>query len=187
MKMTRAAETSTHTVSALLMVGAGGASAAAGSAAGAAASVATAAAGVVVASAVATAGASGGVSAAGAAAVSTGAGADAAGSCANVGKEVIAATPHSAASSRDWTRVFHPEERGIFMGGSVVWLERIGADLAGADADDMLERDDENLAVADLAGAGGLADRLQRGIEHLVADRGLDLQLRQEVDDVLGA
>ncbi len=35
--------------------------------------------------------------------------------------------------------------------------ERVGAGLAGADADDLLDRRDEDLAVADLAGAGGLS------------------------------
>src|SRR3954464_2141653 len=62
---------------------------------------------------------------------------------------------------------------------------RIG--LAGADADDFFERHDEDLAVADLAGIGGLLDRLDHLLEHFVLDRGLDLDLRQEIDHVLRA
>src|SRR5687768_8628905 len=41
-------------------------------------------------------------------------------------------------------------------------LERRRIGLAGADADDLLEIEDENLAVADLAGVGRLLDRLDR-------------------------
>src|SRR3954469_24111055 len=62
---------------------------------------------------------------------------------------------------------------------------RIG--LAGADADDFFERHDEDLAVADLAGIGGLLDRLDHLLEHFVLDRGLDLDLRQEINHVLRA
>src|SRR5687767_7567967 len=45
---------------------------------------------------------------------------------------------------------------------------RIG--LAGADADDFLQRHDEDLAGADLAGVGGLLDRLDHLLEQLVLD-----------------
>jgi hypothetical protein len=46
--------------------------------------------------------------------------------------------------------------------------ERHGADLSRADADDLLERRDEDLAVADLAlgaGAGALDDRVDDAID----------------------
>src|SRR5690554_2592737 len=61
------------------------------------------------------------------------------------------------------------------------------AGLAGADADDLLEVEDEDLAVADLAGAGGVLDRLDGLDAELVDDGRLDLDLGKEVDDVLGA
>src|SRR3546814_1352510 len=46
---------------------------------------------------------------------------------------------------------------------------------------------DENLAVADLAGAGGLHHRLDHGVGLVVGDRDLELDLGQEIDHVLGA
>src|SRR5690606_26110984 len=45
----------------------------------------------------------------------------------------------------------------------------------------------EHLAVADLAGARGAVDRLERRFEGLVGYGGLDLELGQEIHDVLGA
>ena len=68
-----------------------------------------------------------------------------------------------------------------------MWSERIGVELPGADADDLVEVDDEHLAVADLAGAGGAADRRSAASNISRGDRGLDLELGQEVDDVFGA
>src|SRR5690606_3521555 len=46
---------------------------------------------------------------------------------------------------------------------------------------------DEDLAVADLPGAGGLQDGLDDAVGILVRDGELDLGFRQEVHDVLGA
>src|ERR1051325_6901639 len=62
---------------------------------------------------------------------------------------------------------------------------RIG--FAGADADDLLELEHEDLAVADLAGVRRFFDGLDRLLEHLRLDRCLDLHLGEEVDDILGA
>jgi hypothetical protein len=62
---------------------------------------------------------------------------------------------------------------------------RIG--LAGADADHFFQIEHEDLAVADLAGVRRFLDRLDRLLEQLGLDRGFDLDLRQEVDDVLRA
>jgi len=42
--------------------------------------------------------------------------------------------------------------------------------IAGADANRLLERHDEDLAVADLAGAGALAERADGRIDELVGD-----------------
>src|SRR5687768_1646035 len=48
-------------------------------------------------------------------------------------------------------------------------LKRFGAGLAGAYAYDLFELEHENLAVADLAGIGGLLDRLDHLLEHVAA------------------
>src|SRR6516225_8914478 len=68
-----------------------------------------------------------------------------------------------------------------------LFLERIRAGLAGANAHDLFEIRDEDLPVADLAGVGGLLDRFDDAIEQVVFDGGFDLHLRQEIDDVFGA
>src|SRR5688572_27831123 len=57
----------------------------------------------------------------------------------------------------------------------------------GADADDLTHSGYENLAVADLPGAGGLDDGIDRAFEQLVGHDHLDLHLRQEIDDVFRA
>src|SRR5215472_16147434 len=66
-------------------------------------------------------------------------------------------------------------------------LESVRAGLAGSDAHDLLEVEDEDLAVADLPGIGGFLDGLDRAIEELVLESRLGLDLRQDIDDVLGA
>src|SRR5690348_6402845 len=66
-------------------------------------------------------------------------------------------------------------------------LQRVRAGFAGADAERLLDRGDEDLAVADLAGVGGLLDRLDRALDLAVVDHDLDLHLGQEADQVLGA
>ena len=43
--------------------------------------------------------------------------------------------------------------------------QRVRPALAGADADDFVDRGDEDLAVADAAGAGGLLDGLDRALD----------------------
>src|SRR5690606_19797020 len=123
------------------------------------------------------------------AATASATGASASASCASTGDAAnAAATPNSSASAAARVRVFSPENILVFMGSaSEVWSKRIGVDFAGADADDPVERDDEHLAVAHLAGARGAGDGLEGGVEHVVRHRRLDLELGQEVDDVLGA
>src|SRR4030095_14825226 len=59
--------------------------------------------------------------------------------------------------------------------------------FAGADAHSLLDRRDEDLAVADLAGAGGLADGVHGAFDLAVLDHQLDLDLGQEAHGVLGA
>src|SRR6056297_701975 len=71
---------------------------------------------------------------------------------------------------------------GSFVFRSV--SERVRTGLAGADADGVLDGADENLAVADLVGAGGVHDGLDRALDLVVIDDHVDLDLGQEVDDV---
>ena len=52
--------------------------------------------------------------------------------------------------------------------------------VAGADPHRPLERHDEDLAVADLAGAGALAERLDRGLDEVVGDGDLEADLLRE-------
>src|SRR5689334_21065671 len=59
--------------------------------------------------------------------------------------------------------------------------------LAGSDPDDLLDRQDEDLAVADPSGLCSLLDRFDYFRDLLVAHDDLELHLRQEIDDVLGA
>src|SRR5436190_20486445 len=51
----------------------------------------------------------------------------------------------------------------------------------------MLYAGDEDLAVADLAGARRFDDGVDRALDLVVRDHDLDLHLRQEIDHVLGA
>src|SRR5258707_10504911 len=64
-------------------------------------------------------------------------------------------------------------------------LKRVDAGLASADADRLLDGRDEDLAVADLAGARRPADRLDRTLDHGIVDHDLDLDLGQEAHRVL--
>src|SRR5664280_662111 len=92
-----------------------------------------------------------------------------------------AASP-KASASRARTKL----RRSFFMVWCVSGSEGVFAGLAGSDADDLLERRDEDLAVADLAGAGSRLDRLDDAIDDRVIDGGFDLHLGQKIDDVLG-
>src|SRR5690606_23025617 len=63
----------------------------------------------------------------------------------------------------------------------------VGVGLAGPDAHGFLDLVDEDLAVADLAGACSVGD----GVDHLVGEVGrhghLDLELGQEAHSIFGA
>src|SRR5688500_13823511 len=87
------------------------------------------------------------------------------------------------AKASDSTRARNAQN--FFITVSPSERRRIG--FAGADADDFFQIEHEDLAVADLAGIGRLLDRLDRLLEEIGLDRGLDLHLGQEVDDVLRA
>jgi nitrogen regulatory protein P-II 2 len=64
---------------------------------------------------------------------------------------------------------------------------RIRTGLAGAYADDQRQLEYKNLAVADLAGAGGLFDSFDCLVEHLRLDGRFDFDLGQKIDYVLRA
>src|SRR5205807_6724344 len=91
------------------------------------------------------------------------------------------ATPPRASDAHSAMR---PSRR--FIGFSPL-SKCVGAGLAGADADDLLEVEHEDLSVADLPGVGALLDRLDDAVEHVVLDGRLHLHLGEEIDDVLGA
>src|SRR5882672_8250067 len=68
---------------------------------------------------------------------------------------------------------------GVFSYGGV-------AALASTNSYRVVDLRHEDLAVADAAGVGRGADRLDGLLDHLILDDQLDLHLGQEVDDVLG-
>src|SRR5215211_5576906 len=66
-------------------------------------------------------------------------------------------------------------------------LERRGIGLAGADADGLVEAEDEDLAVADLAGFGRNGDRVDDLVDLVGRNRHFDLQLGEKAHGVFGA
>src|SRR5512132_617937 len=71
--------------------------------------------------------------------------------------------------------------------GRSLTLESVGTHLAGPDPEHLFDGRHPDLAVADLAGAGGLRERVDDAVHLLVVAKHLDLDLRDEVDLVLGA
>src|SRR6516162_7525724 len=65
-------------------------------------------------------------------------------------------------------------------------LDGVRARFAGADPDGLIDLRYKYLAIADAAGLGRAADRLDRRPEILVRDDDFDFHLRQKVDDILG-
>src|SRR5574340_1820912 len=61
------------------------------------------------------------------------------------------------------------------------------AGFARTDAHDLLQAGDEDLAVADLAGVGGLLDRLDHALQQFGPDGDLDLRFGQKIDYVFRA
>src|SRR6185312_2039623 len=126
------------------------------------------------------AGAAAGAAAAGAAA----AGAPATGVWAIAGPASDA--PMTAPASASPASLFNPMSF-ISRSPSFLSLERRGAGLAGADAHGVLDAEDEDLAVADVAGGRRGLDRLDRLADDGVVDHRLQLHLGQEVHLVLRA
>lgn len=65
-------------------------------------------------------------------------------------------------------------------------LQSVLVSLAGADADDLIHVLDEDLSVADVAGAGGVDDQGADGFDFVVADDHVEGDLREEVDVIFG-
>src|SRR5213594_338562 len=65
---------------------------------------------------------------------------------------------------------------------SLVELDRIRAFFSGSDADDLLYRNNKNLAVADLSRAGGLKERIDHLRGFLIRHKNLNFDLRQEIN-----
>src|SRR5439155_4452129 len=63
-------------------------------------------------------------------------------------------------------------------------LDGVFATLTGADADDFVDRRDEDLAIADAPGLGRVRDGLDHLVHEIVLDDDLELHLRHEVDHV---
>ena len=66
-------------------------------------------------------------------------------------------------------------------------LQRVFAGLAGANANGLLDVADEHLAIADLAGASRRLDGVDDGLGAIIGDRDIDLDLRDEIDRILGS
>ena len=65
-------------------------------------------------------------------------------------------------------------------------LQRVVATLASANADRLLYRRDENLAVTDLVGARCGDDRLDRAFNLIIRQHHFDLHLWQKIDHIFG-
>src|SRR5690606_22680170 len=89
--------------------------------------------------------------------------ASAGGSCAIAGSAARAITAMASRkrTARVWHRALRPAIHDIVMGVLRWGSERVAADLAGTDAHGVFDGTDENLAVADPAGAGRLPDGIE--------------------------
>src|SRR5206468_3558775 len=107
-----------------------------------------------------------------------------------VAVSIQAVSPESSfAGAAAWARALQGRRAATSAGARALRMtsERIGVDLLGADTNGLFQVDDEDLAVADLARAGGVGDRLDGPLQLLVGHGDLDFQLGQEIHDVLGA
>src|SRR6185503_546900 len=66
-------------------------------------------------------------------------------------------------------------------------LDRVESALAGADADGLLDRGDEDLSVADAAGLGSVPDRLDGALDEFIRKNNFDLNLGKKIHHVFGA
>src|SRR4051794_22163028 len=89
---------------------------------------------------------------------------------------IIARVPLSGAGGPPRGRRGGPRDRS---------LNGVRSALSGADPDDALDRGDPDLPVTDLAGAGGLDDRVDHLVGESVVGDDLHADLRHEVHGVL--
>src|SRR5712691_8728771 len=75
----------------------------------------------------------------------------------------------------------------LTAGISGMKLDGLLAALAGADADHVVDAGNEDLSVAELAGARRLHDRVDGSIDQRLGQSDLDLELGQEIDLVFAA
>src|SRR3954469_1667587 len=96
-----------------------------------------------------------------------------------------AAAREAPATSRTRAEAMDGRSEPSARPGASQELQRVVAEFARADADQAVERVGPDLAVADLAGAGGEGDDVGDlvGVARVAHD--LDLDLGQEVDRVL--
>src|SRR5690554_3255426 len=66
-------------------------------------------------------------------------------------------------------------------------LERVVAEFSGADTDGLLDRINEDLAVADAPGLGGAADRFNGLFGEFIGAHDLDFHLGKEIHDIFSA
>src|SRR6266403_6420052 len=71
----------------------------------------------------------------------------------------------------------------IEAGGS----DGVQSGFPGSDPNGFFDVGDEDLAVADPPGLGGATDRLDRFLDHVVAENNLDFHLGKKIHDVFGA
>src|SRR6478735_10788062 len=101
---------------------------------------------------------------------------------------------HSPVVMTSWYSSFHcAVQRSALAGTASVTVmlrpyasHRIAALFARSDAHKTIDLGDPDLAVADLAGLGGIANRVDHAVGGVVVDDQLDAHLRHVVDVVLG-
>jgi len=93
----------------------------------------------------------------------------------------------SAFTRFGWGRPSRPPKGGTTNGGNVPRSERVVAGFLGADADGVFGGVDEHLAVADLAGLGGLDDDVNGRADQVVRDDHFDFDLGQKINGVFAA
>src|SRR5215207_6750563 len=108
-------------------------------------------------------------------------------SAASTSSASVSLVPCMCTSVRLVAKIFFTVVLPIAPNDMKVCSNRFDARLAGADAHRLCELDHEDLAIADLAGARHVRNRLDHLLRDRVVDRELDLGLRQEIDAVLGA
>lgn len=66
-------------------------------------------------------------------------------------------------------------------------LDGFVAGFAGSDADDLFDVGDEDFSVADVAGAGGIRNDLDRFVGYVIGNDDFQFDFRHEVDNVFGS